>query len=106
MDERKECFIIDNTVYTKEDYARMVALKEQNAMQIKHDGLPSGYVTDKELFEWALVGVEGRLSELEQELMTWSLKRLGDEKYVELRKHFERVGEKRVYLKEVLDGLG
>lgn len=106
MDEKKVGVIVDGKVYGEEERAHMVALKEQNAMQIKHDGLPSGYVTDKELFLWALVGVEGRLAELEKELMTWSLKRLGDDKYVDLRKTIERVGEKRVYLKEVLDGLG
>lgn len=78
----------------------------EHAVQIRHDGLPSGYITDKELFEWALVGVEQRAAELEQELNTWSLHRLGNEAYVNLRKCYERVLEKRVYLKEVLDGLG
>lgn len=119
MDEKKTGYIIDGKVYSEEEREKMEGLKSadfnslypetmiaKNDVQIRHDGLPSGYITDKELFLWALVGVEGRIKELEEEMMTWSLKRLGNDKYVNLRKTLERVREKRVYLKEVLDGLG
>lgn len=119
MDEKKTGCIIDGKGYSEQERETIEHLKSidfnsmypetmvaKNNVQIKHDGLPSGYVTDKELFEWALVGVEKRATELEQELNSWSLHRLGNEAYVNLRKCYERVLEKRVYLKEVLDGLG
>lgn len=84
--------------------------KAGNNVQVKHDGLPSGYITDKELFEWALDAVERRLEELKNEWFDY----VGEQPRIthwtcemdRIMKAQESVKAKRLYLKEVLDGLG
>lgn len=88
-------------------------LGAENAVQVKHDGLPSGYITDKELFEWALVGVQSRIKELHIENVKIAGERMGQpnppiecDPMVTNKGAISLLSAKKVYLREVLDGLG